>query len=78
MNKNRFLGECSSDRFLIRGINVFKYKWENIGRVVIVIDHKTNKPKGISGYKILVGNSTIKFLAYQDANGIWSFYDIDE
>lgn len=78
MKKNRYLGQAKGNRFCIKGINVLDCKWQNIGKVAIVTDVKTDRQVTVSGYKAVTGNSEVSFLARQDENGVWSFYDIDE
>ena len=78
MKKHSFIGSSGSDKFCIRGIDVFKYKWIMIGDVVIVIDPDTIQPLSFSAYKIEVGSTTLSFVAGKLQNGKWGFFDYDE
>ncbi|MGN0498851.1 MAG: hypothetical protein ACI4F6_07305 [Acutalibacteraceae bacterium] len=78
MKKHRFIGSSASDKFCIKGIDVFKYKWIMIGDVVIVIDPDTKKPLSFSAYKIEANGITLSFVAGKLYNGHWGFFDYDE
>ncbi|MCQ4022911.1 MULTISPECIES: hypothetical protein [unclassified Ruminococcus] len=77
MKKHRFIGSCASDKFCIKGIDVFKYKWIMIGDVVIVIDPDTKQPLSFSAYKIEVNGTTLSFVAGKLYSGKWGFFDYE-
>ena len=78
MKKHRFIGSTATDKFCIKGIDVFKYKWIMIGDVVIVIDPNTKQPKSFSAYKIEGNGITLSFVAGRLSDGSWGFFDYDE
>lgn len=77
MKKHRFIGSASSDKFCIKGIDVFKYKWIMIGDVAIVIDPDTKQPLSFSSYCIDINGMKLTFVAGKLSNGNWGFYDYD-
>lgn len=78
MKKHRFIGSSGSEKFCIKGIDVFKHKWIMIGDVVIVIDPNTKKPLSLSAYKIEAEGSVINFVAGRLSDGSWGFFDYDD
>ncbi|MGN0551613.1 MAG: hypothetical protein ACI4I4_07210 [Acutalibacteraceae bacterium] len=77
MKKYKFLGTSSGDKFIIRGINVYKYKWSMDGECVIVIDPTDNKPKSFSVYQIDIGSKKLKFICGELSNGEKGFYEFE-
>ncbi|GHU81297.1 hypothetical protein AGMMS50284_0630 [Clostridia bacterium] len=77
MKKHEYIGTSSDDKFCIRGIDIFKYKWNTIGDVAVVIDPTSKKPRNFSAYKITVGGKDITFLAGKLSNGSWGFFNYD-
>ena len=52
MKKYAYLGSGTGEKFCIKGIDVYKYRWLMEGDCVIVTDPKTKKPRSFSVYKI--------------------------
>lgn len=78
MKKHRFIGSAASDKFCIKGIDVFKYKWIMIGDVVIVIDPDTKQPLSFSAYKVEANGVSLSFVAGRLHSGNWGFFEYDE
>ena len=78
MKKHKFIGSSQSEKFCIKGIDVFKYKWIRIGDVVIVIDPSTKKPLSFSAYRIEAEGISLNFAAGRLPDGSWGFFDYDE
>lgn len=74
MKKYEFLGSCTNHKFCIMGINLFKYKWNMVGDVVVVIDPKSQMPRNFSAYKIKAGEREICFVAGKLADDSWGFF----
>lgn len=75
MASHAFLGSASNGIFCIRGINLFKCKWETVGDCETVFDPKTKAPYSFSVYKITVGSQTVEFIAGEKSDGVWLFYE---
>lgn len=77
MKHHNFIGSCSvtAERFCIEGVNLFKYNWETIGDVVIVLHPKTKVPLSFSAYKITVGSKEMDFVAGKLDENHWGFFE---
>lgn len=77
MKRCKFLGSTSTEKFIIKGINVYKYNWLLDGNCVIVIDPTNQKPRSLSAYKILVGEKEYKFVSGILSNGQKGFFEYE-
>lgn len=75
MKKYAYLGSSTGEKFCIKGIDVYKYRWLMEGDCVIVTDPKTKKPRSFSVYKIRVGDSDMRFIAGELSDGSTGFYE---
>ncbi len=74
-----FLGRSDGRKFCIRGVDVFRQKWQSLGKCDIVLDPDDKTPYSFSFYKITTPDREIVFLAGKFRDDNWGFYqDIPE
>jgi len=78
MKNYTFLGYSKNEKFCIRGIDIFKFNWIMLGKVVVVIDPRSGQPKNFSAYRVQINNTKeIKFVAGRVQDGNWAFFDYE-
>lgn len=74
MKNHEFIGISTKGRFCIKGIDVFKYHWDTLGDVAVVLHPKSKKTYSFSAYQISVGDENLKFIAGKFEDDTWGFY----
>ena len=77
MKKYKYLGNTTSEKFVINGVNVYKYDWKLEGNCVIVMDPFNKKARSLSVYKINVIDREITFISGTLSNGSIGFFEYE-
>lgn len=56
------------------GVNIFKYKWQETGRVTAVSDPKYGRQLHLRVYSVDIDGGTRLFAAGEVSAGIWIFF----
>ncbi len=78
MKKYKYLGKTTTQKFIIKGINVYKYEWVLEGRCVIVMDPTNKKARSLSVHKITVGDRDLLFVSGMLSDGSIGFFEYEE
>jgi len=77
--KWKYLGTCTDGKtFIINGLNVWDYEWQNAGEGASVVDPRYGGRKDFNIFTIETDKGILKFAAGEFSNCIWGFYSPPE
>ncbi len=75
MKKNKFLGKTKDGKFIIKGINIYRYTWVPVGNCIIVMDPTSDTPISLSVYKAEIGENTYFFASGKLSDKSTGFFE---
>lgn len=64
----------SENHTMLFGVKIFDYKWENIGKSIIVKDPIYGQEHNASIYKVVIDKEECEFACCEFSNGVYGFY----
>jgi hypothetical protein len=70
----KYIGSTYNDSFVINGVDIFRFKWIDTGKIAKVKDPIYGVLKSFTIWTIYVENGEITFAAGEFSNNVWGIY----